>query len=49
VVIDTITDERGEVVDRSVRATGKSIKFWIWVVLTVVGVIGGLVAKVKSA
>jgi hypothetical protein len=48
VVIDTITDERGEVVDRSVRATGKSIKFWIWVVLTVVGVIGGLVAKVKS-
>ena len=47
-IIDEITDSSGKVVDRSVRATGRNIKFWVWAVITVIGVIGGVITKLKK-
>ncbi len=46
-IIDEITDESGEVVDRSVRQTGRNIKFWVWAAITVISIIGGAIAKLK--
>jgi SLA1 homology domain 1, SHD1 len=47
-IIDEITDSNGKVVDRSVRATGRNIKFWVWAVITVIDIIGGVITKLKK-
>jgi hypothetical protein len=48
-VIDIIVDEGGTTVDKSIRATGKSIKFWVAIAVLVISVIGGAIAKLRGS
>ncbi len=47
-VIDIIVDESGKTVEKSVRETGKSIKFWVAIAVLVISVIGGAIAKLRG-
>ena len=48
-VIDIIVDESGKTVEKSVRATGKSIKFWVAIAVLVISVLGGAIAKLRGS
>jgi hypothetical protein len=47
--IDEITDESGEVVDRSARSTRRNIKFWVWAAIVGIGLIGSAIAKLRGS